>query len=116
MISRISAAYCALASAAAISFCRYLCSLSAITWPDIPEDYKGIFGWVGDTIPEFVRSKTDYKVTVPWDVDGIPALVAKNEDDNARHEVKRATNLAGSVEYRTVMITSTAENDTTILI
>jgi hypothetical protein len=90
--------------------------LSAITWPDIPEDYKGIFGWVGDTIPEFVRSKTDYKVTVPWDVDGIPALVAKNEDDNARHEVKRATNLAGSVEDRTVMITSTAENDTTILI
>lgn len=89
--------------------------LSAITWPDIPEDYKGIFGWVGDTIPEYVRSKFEYKVTVPWDVDGIPALVAKNEDDNARHSVKRATNLAGGVEDRTVTFTSTAENDTTIL-
>ena len=89
--------------------------LSAITWPDIPEDYKGIFGWVGDTIPEYVRSKYDYKVTVPWDVDGIPALVAKNEDDNARHVVKRATNLAGGVEDRTVTFTSTAENDTSIL-
>ncbi len=90
--------------------------LSSITWPDIPEDYKGIFGWVGDTIPEFGRSKTEYKVTVPWDVDGIPALVAKNEDDNASHMVDRATTLAGSVADRTVSITATAENDTTILV
>ena len=90
--------------------------LSAITWPDIPEDYKGIFGWVGDTIPEFVRSKFDYKVTVPWDVDGIPALVGKNEDDNASHTVKRATNLSGTVADKTVTFTSTAENDTTELV
>jgi len=89
--------------------------LSAISWPDIPEDYKGIFGWVGDTIPEFVRSKLSYKVTVPWDVDGIPALVAKNEDDNARHSVERAKTLSGSVADKTVTITSTAENDTTIM-
>ncbi|MDX2429843.1 MAG: T9SS type A sorting domain-containing protein [Bacteroides sp.] len=89
--------------------------LSSITWPDIPEDYKGIFGWVGDTIPEFNRGKTDYKVTVPWDVDGIPALVGKNEDDNASHSVQRATNLAGAVEDRTVSITAVAENDTTVL-
>ncbi len=89
--------------------------LSSITWPDIPEDYKDIFGWVGDTIPEFNRAKTEYKITVPWDVDGIPALVGKNEDDNASHTVKRATNLAGGIADRTVTFTSVAENDTTIL-
>ncbi|PID92207.1 MAG: hypothetical protein CSA96_04355 [Bacteroidetes bacterium] len=89
--------------------------LSAITWPDIPEDYKGIYGWVGDTIPEFNRGKFDYKVTVPWDVSGIPSLFAKNENDNASHVVDRASTLFGSLEDKTVTITSTAEDDTTIL-
>ena len=27
--------------------------LSTITWPDIPLFYKGIYGWMGDTIPKF---------------------------------------------------------------
>ena len=44
--------------------------LSAITWPDIPEFYKGLYGWMGDTIPSYSRSSYDYKVTVPADVDG----------------------------------------------
>ena len=58
--------------------------LSSITWPDIPEDYKGIFGWLGDTIPNFVPTKFEYKVQVPIDVPGIPALVGKNEDINGK--------------------------------
>ncbi len=89
--------------------------LSSITWPDIPDDYRDILGWVGDTIPGFNRAKFTYKVQVPFDVDGIPALVAKNEDDNASHTVKRATNLSGSEMDRTALITSTAPDDTTIL-
>ena len=36
--------------------------LSAITWPDIPNYYRGIFGWVGDTIPSFNPTITNYRV------------------------------------------------------
>ena len=46
--------------------------LSSITWPDIPDFYKGIYGWIGDTIPSFISSKLNYRLMVPWDVDGIP--------------------------------------------
>ncbi len=88
--------------------------LSSITWPDIPEDYKGLFGWVGDTIPGFNRALYSYKITVPWDVDGVPALVAKNEDDNATHVVHRANNLFGGPADRTVTVVSTAEDDSTV--
>ncbi len=88
--------------------------LSSITWPDIPEDYKGIFGWLGDTIPNYVPTKYDYKVQVPMDVAGIPALVGKNADINGKNVVSRAKNLSGGVEDRTITFTSTAEDDTTI--
>jgi hypothetical protein len=49
--------------------------LASITWPDIPEFYKGLFGWVGDTIPRFEPFALDYIVKVPEEVEGIPALV-----------------------------------------
>jgi hypothetical protein len=88
--------------------------ISSITWPDIPEDYKGLFGWLGDTIPNYVPTKYDYKVQVPVDVPGIPSLIAKNEQLNAKHVVARAKNLSGGVEDRTITFTSTAEDDTTI--
>jgi hypothetical protein len=88
--------------------------LSSITWPDIPEEYKGIFGWLGDTIPNFVPTKYDFKVQVPADVPGIPALVGKNEDVNGKNVVSRAKNLTGGPEDRTITFTSTAEDDTTI--
>ncbi len=88
--------------------------LSSITWPDIPEIYKGLFGWLGDTIPNFASAVENYVVQVPADVDGIPALVAKSADANATIEVDRAVNLFGSVEDKTVTFTVTAENDTTI--
>ncbi len=85
--------------------------LSSITWPDIPDHYKGLFGWIGDTIPNFGPQVYNYKVQVPLDVDGIPALLAKTEDLNAIVEVKRATSLSGTLEDRTVRFIVTAEDD-----
>jgi hypothetical protein len=88
--------------------------LSYITWPDIPASYKGDFGWNGDTIPNFLSSKLNYKVTVPWDVDGIPALIAKKQQLNATLKVTKANNLSGSAADRTITFTNTAEDDTTV--
>jgi hypothetical protein len=86
-------------------------NLSSITWPDIPTFYKGIFGWIGDTIPNFGPTSRQYKVQVPVDVDGIPALIAKTENLNAKVEVKRAVSLAGDIDARTVSFMVTAEDD-----
>jgi hypothetical protein len=88
--------------------------LSSITWPDIPEFYKGLYGWVGDTIPSFASAVQNYVVQVPAAVSGIPGLVGKTADENASLTVQRATNLFGSTADRTVTFTVTAENDTTI--
>jgi hypothetical protein len=85
--------------------------LSSITWPDIPTFYKGIFGWMGDTVPNFGPTNYQYKVQVPLDVDGIPALIAKTQSLNATVDVKRAVSLAGDVNDRTVAFTVTAEDD-----
>ena len=90
--------------------------MAAITWPDIPEFYKGLFGWIGDTIPNFGRASYDYKVQVPFDVEGIPALLGKTEDVNAKLVVDRARNLSGTTADKTVTFTSTAEDDTTVLV
>jgi hypothetical protein len=88
--------------------------LSAITWPDIPDYYRGIFGWQGDTIPNFSNGTKNYTITIPLDVDGIPPLVAKTEDLNATVGVQRATSLTGTKEGRTITFTVTAEDDTTV--
>lgn len=88
--------------------------LSAITWPDIPDFYRDIFGWNGDTIPSFGSNTFNYKVTVPLDVDGIPGLIAKTEDLNAKVEVVRASSLSGTMENRTIKFIVTAEDDTTV--
>jgi len=90
--------------------------LASITWPDIPEDYRGLYGWMGDTIPNFNRSTYNYKVQVPYVTTGIPALVAKTEDHNATVEVDRAVNLYGTTEDKTFTFTSTAEDDTSVLV
>lgn len=87
--------------------------LSAITWPDIPESYRGILGWKGDTIPNFSGVTLNYRLSVPADVEGIPALVAKTQDLNAKVQVKRAGNLTGTVDDRTISFIVTAEDDTT---
>ncbi len=86
-------------------------ALTAITWPDIPAEYRDIFGWMGDTIPNFNSTTYNYRVQVPWDVEGIPALVAKTASLNANVEVVRATTLSGTVDQRTVKFIVTAEDD-----
>lgn len=85
--------------------------LSAITWPDIPEFYKGIFGWKGDTIPGFSPTVYNYRISVPLDVDGIPALVAKKVSLNSKVEVQRAASINGTTEQRTVKFIVTAQDD-----
>jgi hypothetical protein len=89
-------------------------ALNAITWPDIPEIYKGnpYFGFEGDTIPNFDSRVFNYTVQVPYDVPNIPALVPHKASLNSTVAVKRATNLRGSAEERTTRFTVTAENDT----
>ena len=89
-------------------------TLNAIQWPDIPEFYYGIYGWIGDTIPGFSPTVLNYNVQVPLMADGIPALVATKTDVNATVEVTRAKSLSGTEEDRTVSFKVTAEDDTTI--
>ncbi|TVR75086.1 MAG: T9SS C-terminal target domain-containing protein [Marinilabiliales bacterium] len=88
--------------------------LGSITWPDIPEEDRGMFGWVGDTIPGFSPTVYSYNLLVPGYVDGFPALVAKPQNSNARVEVTRAVSYAGPRENRTVTFKVTAESDTTV--
>jgi hypothetical protein len=88
--------------------------LTAIQWPDIPEFYKGIYGWIGDTIPGFGSQVYNYNVQVPLMAEGIPALVATKSDVNATIEVNRAKSLSGSEQDRTITFTVTAEDDSTI--
>jgi hypothetical protein len=91
--------------------------LSSITWPDIPDFYKGIMGWKGDTIPGFSQSVLDYVITIPDDeelIKGIPNLVAKAADVNTDVQVERATTLDGTEAQRTVQFHTTAEDDTTM--
>ncbi len=64
--------------------------LSSITWPDIPEDFKVLYGWLGDTIPNYEPTKYEYKVQVPLDTYGIPALVGKNANSNGKVTVIKA--------------------------
>ncbi len=87
-------------------------NLSAITWPDIPPFYRGAMGWKGDTIPNFSSGTTVYRLEVPFDVEGIPALVTKTEHVNASVKTTRAKSLTGTVEERTITFEVTAEDDT----
>ena len=82
-------------------------NLSAITWPDIP---GWIYGWKGDTIPGFNAFSFNYTVTVPLEVNGIPALVAKTNNLNTKVVVKRAVSLSGSKADRTISFVVTAED------
>lgn len=88
-------------------------NLAAITWPDIPTWMKGLFGWVGDTIPGFGPNVLNYTVDVPAEVSGIPSLIAKTQQLNSKVDVQRATSLSGSDAQKTIKFTVTAEDDTT---
>jgi hypothetical protein len=86
--------------------------LACIRWPDIPAYYLGSY-WDSDTIPGFNNGVFNYTLELPAGYTKIPGLVAKNEDDNARHTVQRAVSLKGSLEDRTIYFYSVAEDDTT---
>ena len=88
--------------------------LSSITWPDIPNQYKPyytVLGWKGDTIAGFNSTTYNYRMPVPADYDGIPALIAKTQQLNAKVEVKRAVSLSGNVQDRTISFHVIAEDD-----
>jgi hypothetical protein len=87
-------------------------NLAAITWPDIPPFYQGIMGWKGDTIPNFSSGTNVYRLEVPFDVEGIPALIAKTQHVNASVKTTRAKSVTGTVEERTITFEVTAEDDT----
>ncbi|MFW5656234.1 MAG: T9SS type A sorting domain-containing protein [Bacteroidota bacterium] len=89
--------------------------LSAITWPDIPDDLRDIFGWDGDTIPDFKSTNYSYTIELEPQVTQVPALVAKPEALNTKVDITRATSLVGSSEDRTIRFNTTAEDDTTLL-
>lgn len=90
--------------------------LGSITWPDIPQFYIDAYGWTGDTIPNFSSTNTNYNLLIPYDFEGVPALVAKPENPNTNVDIQRAKSLRGSEEDRTITITTTAEDDTTIVV
>ena len=85
-----------------------------ITWPDIPAACRNTCGWKSDTIQGFLPGKFKYTITIPPDWEGIPAIIAKPEDMNARIVVKRATKLDGSITDRTITFTCIAEDNVTI--
>jgi hypothetical protein len=87
--------------------------LSAITWPDIPDTYKGILGWQGDTIPGWSPTKYNYQVQIPFDVEGIPALVGIKAQVNAKLRMEKTTKLTCSGNRIIITFTNTAEDDTT---
>jgi hypothetical protein len=91
-------------------------TLSTITWPDIQdrELFKFVYGWKGDTIPNFMSNIFNYQMKLPPEIKSVPATMAKPSNLNARVQVKRATFLKGTQEQRTTTYTVTATDDTTI--
>lgn len=88
--------------------------LASITWPDMPLEYRGLYGWAGDTLPNFASAVYNYRVMIPADVDGIPALIAKPLRLNSKVQVTRATSLNGTKEQATVTFKVTADDGTTV--
>ena len=86
-------------------------TLTAITWPDIPEDL-GWMGWSGDTIPGFNPAILNYSITVPFGITNVPALTYIKEDLNSTVKVDRAISLRGSREDRTTTFTVTSQDTT----
>jgi hypothetical protein len=88
--------------------------LSTITWPDMPADMKADrpFGWMADTIPNFVSTKYNYTVKLPSEAEGIPHLVAKSQNVNSKIQVSPAVDLYSSLNAKTATFTVTAEDDT----
>ena len=78
----------------------------------MPEEFNNTYGFIGDTIPNFSRSKYSYIVTVPSIVDEIPALLAHREDLNSKVAVTRSEGLEAGITGRNISFEVTAEDDT----
>jgi hypothetical protein len=91
--------------------------LSTITWPDIPDPelFGFVYGWKGDTIPNFLQNSVNYQIKLPFSVETVPATVAKPSNINAKVQTNRATYLKGTQAERTTSYTVTATDDTTTL-
>jgi len=91
--------------------------LGSITWPDMPQSFKGelaqTYGWKGDTIPSFDSHKMNYELILPNEVREVPALTFSTIDINSNVKVSRAINLEGFPAHRTITFTVTAEDNIT---
>lgn len=89
--------------------------LGSITWPDMPNWFKGevgaSYGWKGDTIPSFDSLTQNYVLILPWEFQKIPALTFSTAHLNSKVAVTRAVSLGGSVAERTITFTVTAEDN-----
>ncbi len=89
--------------------------LASITWPDNPDPIvlEDLYGWKGDTIPNFSSGSFNYQVTLPANIKQVPATVAKAVSINSTIEVNKAINLTSfNVDDRTTKYVVTAESDT----
>jgi hypothetical protein len=68
--------------------------LASITWPDMPQNqkpYYTVLGWQGDTIAGFNATTLNYRMPVPADYDGIPALIAKTQQPECQSGGKKSS-------------------------
>ncbi|MCP4312051.1 MAG: T9SS type A sorting domain-containing protein, partial [Bacteroidetes bacterium] len=86
--------------------------LSAITWPDMPQQMDG---WQGDTIPQFASTTTYYVINIPPEMESIPVLTAIPQNPNAEIEQHSATSLLGTTEERTTTFTVTSEDNLSVI-
>ena len=84
--------------------------------------FPGLYLWENeifeytDTMLNFAPTTNDYFVTIPSDVEISPSVVAVPWDKNATVSVKRAENLKGDEANRTLTVTCTAEDDTSVTV
>jgi hypothetical protein len=86
--------------------------LSAITWPDMPQQMDG---WQGDTIPQFASTTTYYVINIPPEMESVPVLTAIPQNPNAKIEQRSATSLFGTREERTTTFRVTSEDNLTVI-
>ncbi|MFW5877717.1 MAG: T9SS type A sorting domain-containing protein [bacterium] len=85
--------------------------LASITWPDKP---GFLMDWKEDTIPYFDPAGSRYTVSLPYNYESVPALVATVQDPNASVQMEPAKTLIGTNEDRTTQFVVTAEDGSTV--
>ena len=92
--------------------------LASITWPDYKNsgDFDEWTNLRQDTLPEFSPDIHEYKLTLPANFKGIPALSASTQSEVAQLKIKRATSFRGTLAERTTTftVTNTTNGDSTV--